>query len=62
MVVREMAVDIAKQLDDLAAKPPEQVADEGASHAVTGVQGDFHRTGQLDVADDTVEVLLSDID
>ncbi|MNT39027.1 hypothetical protein D3C72_1752430 [compost metagenome] len=62
VVVREIAVHVAEQLSHLAAQATEQVTHEGAGHAVAGIQGNLHRTGQLDVADDAVEVLLAHID
>ncbi|MNM88790.1 hypothetical protein D3C81_1010130 [compost metagenome] len=62
VVVGEVAVDVTEQLGRFAAQATEQVANESAGHAVAGIEGDFHRAGELDVAEDAVEVLLAHVD
>ena len=61
MVVREIAIDVAEQFDDLAAHAAEQVAREGAGHAIAAVDGDLDRARQLDVAQDALQVGGADI-
>ena len=56
MVVGEVAVDLAEQLDHLAAEGAEDAGRRGAGDAVAGVDHDLHRAGQLDVRHDAVAV------
>ena len=61
MVIREVAVDLREQLDQLATQRLEQTRREFAGHAVAGIDHDLHRTHRLDVADDAVKIDLLDI-
>ena len=56
VMVREIAVDFAEQRDDLAAEALEQFRGNRAGHAVAAIHDDLHRAGQLDVADDFLDV------
>ena len=56
MMVREVAVDVAEELDDVAAEAPIQLGRERAGDAVAAIDGDAHRPRELDVAGDAVEV------
>ena len=61
VVVREGAVDVAEQFDDVAAERAVQPRRDRAGHAVAAVDGDLHRPRQLHVADDARQVLLDDL-
>ena len=61
MVVREVAIHLAEQLRHLAAHRAEQLRRKGACHTVAAVHGNLHRAAQLDVRDDSVDVLLADV-
>ncbi len=58
VVVREGAIDVAEQFDDVAAERAVQPRRDRATDAIAAVDRDLHRPGQLHVADDTRQVLL----
>ena len=55
MMIGEIAVDVAEELDDVAAEAPIELGCERAGDAVAAVDRDAHRTRELDVADDSVD-------
>jgi hypothetical protein len=61
MMVREVAVDTAVQLDHLAAEGPQDARGGGAGDAVARVDHDLHRTRELAVARDAVRVFGEDV-
>ena len=61
VMVREIAIDFAVERDDLATETLEQFRRDGTGHPVAAIHDDFHRAGQLDVADDLVDVGSLDV-
>ena len=61
MVVGEVAIDLAEELDHLAAEAPIELGGEGSGHAVAAVDRDLHRPGELHVPGDPAEIGLAQV-
>jgi hypothetical protein len=61
MVVGERAVHVAEQLLDLAAEAAVELGGEGTGHAVAAIDRDAHLALELHVANDAIEVGLTDL-
>ena len=61
MVVREVAVHLAEELDHLAAQPAEERRREGARRAVAAIDRDRHGARELHVGGDAVQVGIRDV-
>jgi hypothetical protein len=57
VVVGEVAVHLAEQLDHLAAQAAEEFGGDAAGDAVAAIDDDLHRPRQLHVADDALDVV-----
>src|SRR6185369_14998106 len=56
MVIREIAVDLAEELDDLAAELAQQARRDDPGHAVAAVDRDAHGPRDLRVADNAIDI------
>ena len=52
MVIGEIAINIAKQLDHLATQAAIQIPGNCTGNAIAAIDRELHRFHQLDVADD----------
>ena len=62
VMIGESAVDIAEQLDDLAAQATIELRGHRTGNTIAAVDRDLHRPGELDVSRDRIQIRRDDID